>query len=77
VRPARLATVQSLDSVHVTIDQGLEGDRYSGRSRKRHVTLIQHEHLAAIASLLHKQNVDPGVLWRNISISGMLTLIDV
>ena len=63
--------MQSVDSVQVTINEGIEGDRYAGRSRKRQVTLIQHEHLVAIASLVHKQRIDPEVLRRNISVSGI------
>ena len=48
---------------------GLDGDHYAGQSGKRSVTLIQAEHLAVIASLLHRPKIDPQTLRRNIVIS--------
>ena len=50
---------------------GLEGDHYAGRSGSRSVTLIQKEHIDAVASLLHKEKVDPAELRRNIVVSGI------
>jgi MOSC domain-containing protein YiiM len=52
VRPARKAPLQALDAVEIDEAQGLIGDHYLGRSRKRQVTLIASEHVAAIASYL-------------------------
>ena len=66
-----------VESVEADISQGLIGDRYSGSSGKRQVTLVQYEHLAAIASLLgEKENnkgdvLDPARLKRNIVVSGI------
>lgn len=51
--------------------QGLQGDRYSGTSGKRAVTLIQSEHLPAIASFLGRNHIDPALLRRNIVISSI------
>lgn len=47
------------------------GDRYSGNSGNRAVTLIQSEHLPAIASFLGESQIDPGLLRRNIVVSGI------
>lgn len=53
------------------LEAGLEGDHYAGRSGNRSVTLIQHEHIATIASLLHKEKVFAEELRRNIVVSGL------
>jgi MOSC domain-containing protein YiiM len=53
------------------LSAGLEGDHYAGRSGNRSVTLIQQEHIDAIASLLHKEKVQPEALRRNIVVSGI------
>ena len=70
VRPKKRAAVTSLESVNV-LAQGLEGDHYAGRSGRRSVTLIQQEHIATIASLLHKDKISPEDLRRNIVVSGI------
>ena len=59
-----------VDAVEVGIG-GLIGDHYSGRNGKRAVTLIQAEHLAAIASLSGLKQIDPGLLRRNIVVRGI------
>ena len=72
VRPERDVAIIELTEVKVTRDSGLEGDRFSGGAgSKRQVTLIQSEHLATIGSLLHRSDVDPSVLRRNIVVSGI------
>ena len=38
---------------------------------KRQVTLIQKEHLDAVASMLGKQNIDPALTRRNLVVSGI------
>lgn len=51
---------------------GLDGDHHSPSGRgKRHVTFIQWEHLAVIASLLGRPNVGPELLRRNIAVRGI------
>jgi len=59
------------DSIEVTEKDGIVGDRYKGTSRKRQVTLIQAEHVEVIAKLLHKEEIDPALLRRNIVVSGI------
>lgn len=71
LRPQRRATIAVVSSVNATANVGLEGDRYSGRSGKRHVTLIQHEHLPVIAGTLGLSECRPELLRRNISVSGI------
>jgi MOSC domain-containing protein YiiM len=50
---------------------GLAGDRYAGRSGKRAVTLLQHEHLPVIAELAGVEAVDPVLLRRNLVVAGI------
>ena len=72
IRPARGEPVTALESVTVTPGRGLEGDRFKGReTSKRQVTLIQKEHLHAIASCLQREAIDPGIFRRNIVVSGL------
>ncbi|MBW0147195.1 MOSC domain-containing protein [Marinobacter sp. CAU 1620] len=72
IRPARGEAMQALDRVSVTPGKGLEGDRFKGReTSKRQVTLIQKEHLHAIASCLQQDAIGPEVFRRNIVISGL------
>lgn len=59
-----------MTSVEATVER-LEGDHYNGRSGKRHVTLIQSEHLDAIASYLGIESVSPEQLRRNIVVRGI------
>ncbi len=81
LRPKRRGPVQVVDSVEASDVEGLLGDHYSGRSDgpqagKRHVTLMQAEHLPAIGSYVGRVTVDPAELRRNIVVSGinLLTL---
>jgi len=69
VRPGRKIDLVAVEAVEVT-DTGLDGD-HRQKPGKRAVTLIQHEHLAVIASLLGRDAVLPGVLRRNIVVSGI------
>jgi MOSC domain-containing protein YiiM len=72
VRPERRAPVNVVEAVEAQPGHGLTGDRYrGGHSRKREVTLIQAEHLPAIASMLGLKEVDPALLRRNIAVAGL------
>jgi len=71
VRPARRESMNVLESVEADTEAGLIGDRYAGRSGQRQVTLIQYEHLPAMASMLGIDEVDPASLRRNIAVSGI------
>lgn len=71
IRPARRAAVQSVVAVRAKARRGLEGDHYQGASGSRAVTLIQFEHLAALASLRGVSAVAPALLRRNLMVSGL------
>ncbi len=72
IRPARSAPLQTLEAVEALTDHGLAGDHYSGKpGSKRQVTLIQAEHIAAVASMLHRTELDPGLLRRNLVVQGI------
>ena len=70
IRPARAVPMIALDAVRVDLD-GLDGDRYASCSGKRAVTLIQAEHLPAIAQLSGHAEVAPSLLRRNIVVAGI------
>ena len=66
--------MQSVTSVEAIVDRGLAGDRSAEKSRpgnKRQVTLIQAEHLGAVAQLLQSPAIDPALTRRNIVVSGL------
>ena len=71
VRPGREAPMQATDAVEAKTGRGLTGDRYTGGSGKRGVTLIQAEHLPAIAALSGHEAVAPAQLRRNVVVSGI------
>lgn len=72
LRPPSRKPIKEVSDVNVT-ETGLEGDRATKNSpsNKRQVTLIQHEHLAAAASFLGKENIDPNLTRRNIVVKGI------
>lgn len=71
IRPARREEIQVLNEVEIGA-KGLEGDRYKGsETGLRMVTLIQQEHIDAVASILGRESLDPALLRRNIVVSGI------
>jgi MOSC domain-containing protein YiiM len=70
LRPKRDVPMHEVDSALVT-EAGLEGDRYGKPGGNRGVTLIQEEHLAAIALLSGNDHVHPATLRRNLVVSGL------
>jgi MOSC domain-containing protein YiiM len=71
VRPGRREALDALDSVEVTAQEGLAGDRYSKAGGDRQVSLIQGEHLDAIGSMLGEGTIDPARVRRNIVVRGI------
>lgn len=73
VRPARRAPLRSVPEVQVLTDAHLDGDHARIKpGGKRQVTLVQHEHLAAVAGFLGlAEPVAPGRLRRNLVVSGL------
>jgi MOSC domain-containing protein YiiM len=72
VRPQTRQPMQIVKEVFAHIG-GLEGDRSNkgNAESKRQVTLIQHEHLQAVASFLNKESIDPALVRRNIVVQGI------
>ena len=70
VRQNRKGKMKVLTTVQVT-ENGLIGDHYTTANGKRAVTLIQDEHLAAVASFLGRGGVDPELVRRNIVVQGL------
>lgn len=69
LRPERRAPVCAVRQAEIHTG-GLAGD-HRNKAGPRAVTLIQHEHLAAIAALAGLAEIDPGKLRRNIVVSGI------
>ncbi len=67
VRSGRRQPLLAREAVFAAKEAGLEGDHYqTRRAGKRQLTLIQAEHLTAIASYLGIGPVSPGLLRRNV-----------
>jgi MOSC domain-containing protein YiiM len=72
LRPARREPLIAVASADLTPEDGLIGDHYHGRTnRNRQVTLIQAEHLTAIAAYLGRPPIPFGQLRRNIVVTGI------
>lgn len=72
LRPGRREPLVPVKEATAEPGTGLVGDRYtSRRDGPRQVTLIQAEHLAAIASYLGRDSIDPADLRRNIVTRGV------
>lgn len=71
LRPARGVDMLEVDAVEALTEKGLRGDRYKSASGKRGITLIQAEHLPAIAALSGHDAVLPSQLRRNVLVSGI------
>ncbi|MEN8260038.1 MAG: MOSC domain-containing protein [Pseudomonadota bacterium] len=70
LRPGRRMPVVEVEAVRVDPAKGLLGDRYSGTSGKRQVTLLQREHLATIESFTGRP-VNAQMLRRNLIVEGI------
>ena len=73
LRPARRAELLAVEEAEVLADSRLAGDHASPKpGGKRQLTLVQHEHLAAVAGFLGlAAPVAPGRLRRNLVVSGL------
>ncbi len=71
LRPARDEAMIATGTAQAIAGAGLVGDRYKGGSGKRGITLIQAEHLPAIAALAQRPDLTPALLRRNVVVSGI------
>ena len=72
IRPAKKKEMLFLKTVEAITQKGLAGDHFSGsEGSKRQVTLIQQEHLGAIASFMQVKEVSAEMLRRNLVIQGI------
>ena len=75
LRTARRGAVASVDATQAITGVGLAGDRRQDArpnpDGRRHVTLLQAEHLPVVAALLGRVDVDPTLLRRNLVVSGV------
>ena len=71
----RRQTRQPMEVVEETFANigGLTNDRANkgNANNKRQVTLIQYEHIKAVASFLGMENIDPNLIRRNIVVEGI------
>jgi MOSC domain-containing protein YiiM len=71
IRPKRQSPVEVVNEVEAIAGKGLAGDRYNAKDGTRQITLIQHEHLDATASILRRERIDPALVRRNIVVQGI------
>jgi MOSC domain-containing protein YiiM len=70
--PATREPLQAVDSAIAIVGKGFENDHHAKRRKtKRQVTIIQQEHLPVVAELTSREDVGPGLLRRNLSVSGI------
>ena len=71
LRPERKAALTPVHEAEAIAEIGLAGDHYASKGGKRQVTLIQYEHIKAVASMMGIGDIDPGLLRRNVVVSGI------
>ncbi len=75
LRPGRREPIEVVEATRAEVGRGLVGDRAAdvepNPSRKRQVTLLQGEHLPAVAALVGLDAVDPADLRRNLVVEGI------
>jgi MOSC domain-containing protein YiiM len=72
IRPQRRQALLPLQEVAAIANRHLAGDHYAGKpGSKRQVSLIQAEHLEAVASYMGLEKLDPGLLRRNLVVKGV------
>lgn len=73
LRPARREDMKVVDETMALEGLGLDGDRRCNGTpgSARQVSLINAEHIEVVARILGKDHIDPGLLRRNLVISGL------
>ena len=72
IRPKTRQPMEIVEETFANVS-GLTGDRVfnPNATGKRQVTIIQAEHLQAVASFLGKKDIDPALIRRNIVVKGI------
>ena len=70
-RPDTRTPMQVVTEVEARQGAGLTGDRFKAMRKTREVSLIQQEHIDAVAGFMGLDVIDPSVLRRNIVVSGI------
>ena len=60
-----------VEEISVDPGEGIIGDRYQGRSGKRHITIFQAEYLPVIASCAQTADLSPSLFRRNVMVRGI------
>lgn len=72
IRKERRAALNEVKTATITEEDGLIDDHYTRKRGKRQLTLIQAEHLQAVAGLLQRETaISPLSTRRNIVVSGL------
>lgn len=72
IRPKRRADLVEVIEAEITLEDGLVDDHYASKKGKRQITLIQAEHLQAMAGMLQQKTpISPFSTRRNIVVSGL------
>ena len=72
IRQEKKLDLLEVTAIEAIADRGLKGDHYAVKiGSKRQVTLIQQEHLNAVASYLMLEHLSPSLFRRNIVVSGI------
>lgn len=73
LRPARRQAMQCVESVEAIAGRGLDGDHRVDKTpgSGRQVTLISREFIDQTAHFLGGRSIDPGLLRRNLVVSGI------
>ncbi|MEW4489746.1 MOSC domain-containing protein [Thalassoglobus sp. JC818] len=73
VSPGKKQPIEQLESATVKVGSGIDGDHHCKNrpGGRRQVTLIQAEHLPAVAKMCGRDDVSPDLLRRNLVVSGI------
>lgn len=71
LRTQKRGAITHAQSFVVSPEDGIDGDHYQARSRKRQITLVQSEHLEVIANFVGQSIIRPEQLRRNAVVSGI------
>ncbi len=73
LRPVRHEPVVNVDACEAIVGRGLRGDRAIANiaGGKRQVTLLQAEHVPAVAAFLRRESINTAAFRRNLVLSGL------